>query len=172
MWKMSTVNLTTYLITMDDLMRVYELAWCKLLTSMQHFHRFYQECHFLYWTILIYFCNLKKKIWKENEIRGSIAKIIYIGNKLKFLIMLIPLFRISDVSMLASSVVDHEFEPWLGKTKTIKLEFAASPLSMQLWGVRAKSVWLGIRTMCSSGVTYLSMDCCFSELALQRSNLV
>jgi hypothetical protein len=106
MWKMSTVNLTTYLITMDDLMRVYELAWCKLLTSMQHFHRFYQECHFLYWTILIYFCNLKKKIWKENEIRGSIAKIIYIGNKLKFLIMLIPLFRhANSYTLIKSSIV-------------------------------------------------------------------
>jgi hypothetical protein len=36
------------------------------------------------------------------------------------------------VRVLASNVVDHEFEPWSGKTKTIKLEFAASPLSMQL----------------------------------------
>ena len=35
------------------------------------------------------------------------------------------------VSVLASSVVDCEFEPRLVKTKTIKLVFVASPLSMQ-----------------------------------------
>ena len=32
--------------------------------------------------------------------------------------------------------------------------------------VRAKTNWLGIRIMCPSGATFLSADCCFSELAL------
>jgi hypothetical protein len=31
---------------------------------------------------------------------------------------------------------------------------------------RAKTGWLGIRIMWSSGATCLSVDCCFSELAL------
>ena len=44
--------------------------------------------------------------------------------------------------------------------------FVASPLSTQPYGVRAKTVWLGIRIMCLSGATCLSVDCCFSELAL------
>ena len=39
-----------------------------------------------------------------------------------------------------------------------------SPLSMWHLGERAKS-WLRIR-MCSSGVTCLPTNCCFSELAL------
>ena len=50
------------------------------------------------------------------------------------------------------------------KPKTIK--FVASPLSMQHYGERAKTGWLGIRIMCQSGVTCLSADCFFSELAL------
>ena len=71
--------------------------------------------------------------------------------------------------MLASSEVDHGFEPPLGKLKTIKLVFiifVASPLSMEHYGERANTGWLGIRMMCSSGATCLSVDCCFSELAL------
>jgi len=53
------------------------------------------------------------------------------------------------------------------KPKTIRLVFVAvSPLSVQHKGVRAKTGWLGIRIMCPSGATYLSADCCFSELAL------
>ena len=56
------------------------------------------------------------------------------------------------VSVLVSSAVDRGFE-------TIKFVFIASLLS-------AKTGWLGIRIMCPSGATCLSVDCCFSELAL------
>jgi hypothetical protein len=30
--------------------------------------------------------------------------------------------------------------------------------------------WLGMRRMCPSGATHLSANCCFSELALRKSN--
>ena len=70
------------------------------------------------------------------------------------------------VSVLASSVVDREFEPRRVKPNTIKLVFVASPLSTQHSGERAKTGWLGIRIMCPSGATCLSADYCFSELAL------
>jgi hypothetical protein len=63
------------------------------------------------------------------------------------------------VSMLALSAVDRGFE-------TIKLVFVTSQLSMQHSGEIAKTGWLGIRIMCPSGMTCLSVDCCFSELAL------
>jgi hypothetical protein len=52
------------------------------------------------------------------------------------------------------------------KPMTIKLVFVASPLSTQHLGEIAKTGWLGIRIMCPSGATCLSVDCCFSELAL------
>ena len=61
--------------------------------------------------------------------------------------------------------LDHGFEPGSGQIKTIKLVFAASPLSMQHYGVRAKTGWLKIRIMYQSGATCLSTDCYFSELA-------
>jgi hypothetical protein len=70
------------------------------------------------------------------------------------------------VSVLASSVVDRGFEPRSGKTRTIQLVFVASPLSTQHYGERAKIGWLGTRIMCLNGVTFLPVDCCFSELAL------
>jgi len=53
---------------------------------------------------------------------------------------------------------------WI-KPKTIKLVFVASPLSMQHYGERAKTGWLGIWIMCQSGATCLSADCFFSVLA-------
>ena len=57
------------------------------------------------------------------------------------------------------------------KPKTMKLVFVASPLSIRK-GVRAKTGRHGIRIMCPSGATCLSADCCFSELALLKSNSV
>ena len=56
------------------------------------------------------------------------------------------------------------------KPKTIKLVFVASPLSTQNEGEKAKTGWLGIRIMCPSGATGLTMDYCFSELELLQSN--
>jgi hypothetical protein len=35
---------------------------------------------------------------------------------------------------------------------------------------RVKTGWLGIKMKCLSGVTCLSTDCCFSEIALYKSN--
>ena len=46
-------------------------------------------------------------------------------------------------SVLASSAVDRGFDPGRVKLNTIKLVFAASPLSTQHSGVRAKTGWLG-----------------------------
>ena len=64
------------------------------------------------------------------------------------------------VCMLALSAVDR------GQTKDYKLVFVDSPLSMRHKGERAKTGGLGIRIICLSGATCLSVDCCFSELAL------
>ena len=77
-------------------------------------------------------------------------------------------YHIGDVisSMLASSVVDCGLEPRSGQPRDFKkMVFSASPLSTQLYGVRANAGWFGIRIMCPSGATCLIVDCCFSELA-------
>ena len=59
--------------------------------------------------------------------------------------------------VIASSTVDC-WSPDQVKSKTIKLVFVASPLSMQPRGERAKTAWLRIRIMCQSGATCLSAD--------------
>jgi hypothetical protein len=59
--------------------------------------------------------------------------------------------------------------PDLVKPETINVVFVASPLSMQLKRQRAKTGWLGNRIKCSSGVTHLSADHCFSELAYKTT---
>ena len=61
------------------------------------------------------------------------------------------------VSMLASSAVDRGFEPWSGQTKDSKIGICC--FSTKHAALRRKS-------MCLSGTTCLSADCCFSELAL------
>jgi len=50
------------------------------------------------------------------------------------------------------------------------LVFVASLLSTQHLGERSKTGWHGIGINCPSGVTCLSADCCFSELAPYKSN--
>ena len=60
------------------------------------------------------------------------------------------------VGVLASSAVDHGFEPWSVSNHIEykkKLVFAASLLKKQHYGVRAKTGWLRIRIMCQSGPT-------------------
>ena len=52
------------------------------------------------------------------------------------------------ISMLVLSVADRGFEPRLGQPKTIQLVCVASLL-------RAKTGWLGIRILCTSGATCL-----------------
>ena len=66
------------------------------------------------------------------------------------------------VSVLAAS---QGFEPRSGRTKDYEIViccFSAKHVERE----RAKTGWFGIRIMCQSGVTCLSMGCCFSELAL------
>jgi hypothetical protein len=68
------------------------------------------------------------------------------------------------VRMLASSAVDSGFEPISGPTKDYKIDiccFSAKHTSLR----RKNKDWLAEkRIMC--GATCLSVDCCFSELAL------
>jgi hypothetical protein len=70
------------------------------------------------------------------------------------------------VSVLALSVVDIGFEPRSGQTKDYKIGICC--FSAKHAALRSKSKdWLArFRIMCPSGATYLSADCCFSELAL------
>jgi hypothetical protein len=65
------------------------------------------------------------------------------------------------VSVLTLSEIDCGSSPY-----RVKFIFVGSLLSMQHSGHRAMTGWLGIRIMCPSGVTCLSVECCFSELAL------
>ena len=50
------------------------------------------------------------------------------------------------------------------KPKTIKLVCIASLLITQHKGAGAKTSWLGIRIVCPSAKTCLSVECCFNEL--------
>jgi hypothetical protein len=69
------------------------------------------------------------------------------------------------VSMLATSVVDCGFEHRLDQTKDYEIGICCC--SAKHAALRRKSKdWLEIRIMCPNGATCLSVDCCFSELAL------
>ena len=71
------------------------------------------------------------------------------------------------VSVLASSAVDCEFEPWSSQTKDYKTSICFfSVKHAALKSKRAMTGWFGIRIMCPSAVTCLPADCCFNELAL------
>ena len=59
------------------------------------------------------------------------------------------------VSVLASSAVDRGFEPLSGQTKDYKICICC---------FSAKHA--ALRIMCTSGVTCLSANCCYSEIAL------
>ena len=61
-------------------------------------------------------------------------------------------------------VLDHGFKVPVRShlIKITKLMFAAFPLSMQYYGVRAKTGLFGIRIVCLK----LAVYCCFSEIAL------
>ena len=37
-------------------------------------------------------------------------------------------------------------------------------------GIRTKTGWIRVRIMCPRETTCLSVDCCFNELAIQKSN--
>ena len=72
------------------------------------------------------------------------------------------------VSVLASSVVDRGFVPRSGQTKYYEIGICC--FSAEHAALRRKTGWHGIRIMCPSGATCLSADCCYSELALYKSN--
>ena len=84
--------------------------------------------------------------------------------------MIIPKYQngigVVLVIVLPSHAGDQGSNPGWVKPKTLKLVFAASPLSTQHEGVRAKTDRLGVSIMCPSGVTCLPKDCYFSVVAL------
>jgi hypothetical protein len=61
------------------------------------------------------------------------------------------------VSVLALCEVDRGFEPRLGQIKGYKIGICFFPAKHE--GVRAKTGWLGISTMCPSGTIYLYAEC-------------
>jgi hypothetical protein len=70
------------------------------------------------------------------------------------------------VCVLVSSAVDRRFVPRSGQTKDYKIGiccFYAKNAALR----RKSKDWLARR---QSGATCLSADCCFSELALLKSN--
>ena len=69
------------------------------------------------------------------------------------------------VNIFTSTTVDCRCESRSGKTKHYEIGVCCFSAKNTTW-VRAKTGWLGIMIMCTSGVTCLSADCNFSELAL------
>ena len=74
------------------------------------------------------------------------------------------------IRMLTSSVVDRWFEPRSGQTKDYKIGVCCFSAKQAALRRKRKTGWLGIRIMGASGATCLPVDCCFSELALYKSN--
>jgi hypothetical protein len=73
------------------------------------------------------------------------------------------------VRLLALSAVDCVFKPRPCQTKDYEIGiccFSAKHAALRRERERAKTGWLGIRIMCPIGAICLSMDCCFSKLAL------
>jgi hypothetical protein len=74
------------------------------------------------------------------------------------------------VIVLSSSTVDRWFESGSGQSKDYNIGicfFSAEYIALKR--ERAKTGWLRIGIMCPSGATWLSADCCFSELALYKN---
>ena len=74
------------------------------------------------------------------------------------------------VSMLASSAEDRGFKPRSGQAKDYEIGICCFSAKHAALRRGAKTDWLGIRIMCSIGATCLSTNCCFSELAQEKSN--
>ena len=70
------------------------------------------------------------------------------------------------VRVLASSVVDRGFEPRSCQTKDYKIGIFCLSAKHAALRRKSKTGWLGIGIMFPNGVTCLSADLCFSELAL------
>ena len=76
----------------------------------------------------------------------------------------------SESHNLQSSAVDRGFEPLLGQTEDYKIGICCFSAKHTAMMRKIKTGWLGIRIICPSESTCLPMDCCFSELALYKSN--
>ena len=70
------------------------------------------------------------------------------------------------VSVLAQSTVDREFEPRSCQSKDYEIGICCLSAKHVALRRKANTGWLGIRIMCLNGATCLSVDCCFSELAI------
>ena len=84
---------------------------------------------------------------------------VFVGNRI-YVVM---------VGVIGSNVIDRGFE---SRSKTMKLvpDICCFIAKHAILKRTSKDGWLGIRIMCQSGTICLSVDCCFSELALQKSN--
>jgi len=60
--------------------------------------------------------------------------------------------------LVGSSAKDGGFELLSGKTKDYEIGICCFPAKHAAEGGRTKTGWIGIRIMCSSGLTCLSMD--------------
>jgi hypothetical protein len=117
---------------------------------------------------LLFFC----KLW-----RHGIKRIAQIIEREFILILCIHICRMFIhiywenrlggviVNVLASSVVNRGFEFRSGRTKDYTI-------GMCCFSANHAALRLGIGIMCPSGATRLSVDYCFSELALSKSNYV
>jgi hypothetical protein len=72
------------------------------------------------------------------------------------------------VSVLASSAIDRGFEPRSGKTKDYKIGSCCFSAKHAALMRKSKD---GIKTMRSSGATWLSVECCLSELVTIKIQL-
>ena len=75
------------------------------------------------------------------------------------------------VGRLASRATDCGVESRSGKTKDHKIGMCCFSAKHTAWA-RATTCGVGIRIMCPSGVTCLSVDCCISDLALYKVNII
>jgi hypothetical protein len=69
----------------------------------------------------------------------------------------------------ALSSVDRAFEPRSGQTKYYKIGIGCFSAMHAALKITSKD-WLEIMIMCPNGATCLSCDCCFSDIALYKSN--
>ena len=74
------------------------------------------------------------------------------------------------VSVLASSAVDRGYESRSGQTKDYEMGMCCFSVKHAALRRKRKDWWLGIRIMFPSEATCPSAECCFSELALLKSN--
>ena len=90
-------------------------------------------------------------IYKQYE--NNIHMYIYIGG-------------VMVSSVLASSAVDHGFDPRSGQIKDYKIGMLCFSTKHTTLTRKSKDWLARNQEMCPSGTTCLFADCCFSELAL------